>query len=46
MSIDLNGVVASLESNMRQVVLGKDEAIRMCVVALLAGEHVLSLIHI
>lgn len=41
MSIDLNGVVASLESNMRQVVLGKDEAIRMCVVALLAGEHIL-----
>ncbi len=41
MSVDLNGVVANLESNMRQVVLGKDEAIRMCVVALLAGEHVL-----
>ena len=33
--------VALLEANMGQVVLGKPEAIRLCVVALLAGEHIL-----
>jgi len=40
-ALGLDDAVARLESNMAQVVLGKAEALRMCVVALLAGEHVL-----
>ena len=34
-------LVARLEENMAQVVLGKADVIRQCVVALLAGEHIL-----
>ena len=33
--------IARLERNMNQVILGKPEVIRMCMVALLAGEHIL-----
>ena len=33
--------IARLEGNMSAVVLGKPEVVRLCVVALLAGEHVL-----
>jgi MoxR-like ATPase len=42
MGIELQQLVARLEANMGQVVLGKADVIRMCVVALLAGEHVLA----
>src|SRR5687767_8131028 len=38
---ELLALVAELESNISGVVLGKAEIVRMCVVALLAGEHVL-----
>lgn len=41
MTDDLQTHVAELEKNMRSVVLGKPEVVRMCLVALLAGEHVL-----
>ncbi len=41
MATDLQGLVGELESNMAQVVLGKPDVLRLCVVALLAGEHVL-----
>ena len=41
MSTDLQHAIAELERNMRSVVLGKPEVVRMCLVALLAGEHVL-----
>ena len=41
MSTDLVGLISDLERNMSQVVLGKLDVIRMCLVALLAGEHVL-----
>jgi MoxR-like ATPase len=41
MSNDLQDAIAQLERNMRSVVLGKPEVVRMCMVALLAGEHVL-----
>ncbi|MBX9790228.1 MAG: MoxR family ATPase [Pirellulales bacterium] len=34
-------VVEALERNVNQVVLGKPDVVRLCVVALLAGEHVL-----
>jgi len=34
-------LIAKLQNNIAQVVLGKDEVIRLAVVALLAGEHVL-----
>jgi MoxR-like ATPase len=34
-------LIQQLEGNMAQVVLGKAEVVRQCVVALLAGEHVL-----
>jgi MoxR-like ATPase len=34
-------LVALLDANMRQVVLGKAEVVRWCLVALLSGEHVL-----
>jgi MoxR-like ATPase len=39
--LDVPGLVQALEDNMARVVLGKPEVIRMCLVALLAGEHVL-----
>lgn len=38
---DSNELVRQLETNMAQVVLGKPEVVRLCLVALLAGEHVL-----
>ena len=38
---ELQSLVATLEANMSAVVLGKPEVVRMCLVALLAGEHVL-----
>jgi MoxR-like ATPase len=41
MATDLNTSVTELEANMREVVLGKDDVIRQCLIALLAGEHIL-----
>ena len=41
MSEHLDDLIAKLQANIAQVVLGKDEVIRLAVVALLAGEHVL-----
>lgn len=41
MVTDLRTLIANLESNINQVVLGKAEVVRLCVVALLAGEHIL-----
>ncbi|MGD9646704.1 MAG: AAA family ATPase [Pirellulales bacterium] len=38
---ELREVVEALESNVNQVVLGKPDVVRLCLVALLAGEHVL-----
>jgi MoxR-like ATPase len=38
---ELNRLVAQLEENMGQVVLGKADVVRWCLVALLSGEHVL-----
>ena len=34
-------LIGQLEANISRVVLGKDDVVRLCVVALLAGEHVL-----
>ena len=33
--------ISSLEENLDQVILGKPEVIRMCIVAVLSGEHIL-----
>jgi MoxR-like ATPase len=41
MTIEIQSRVAELEANMAQVILGKPEMVRMCVVTLLAGEHLL-----
>jgi MoxR-like ATPase len=41
MATELQSLVGDLESNMSKVVLGKAEVVRLCIVALLAGEHVL-----
>lgn len=41
LAADLQSLVGELESNMCKVVLGKAGVVRLCVVALLAGEHVL-----
>ncbi len=41
MATQLQHLVAELEANICQVVLGKADVVRMCVVALLAGDHVL-----
>jgi MoxR-like ATPase len=41
MKTDLQNLVADLESNIGQVVLGKSDVVRLCIVALLAGDHVL-----
>lgn len=38
---DLHEAIDKLQENMRQVVLGKPEVVRTCLVALLAGEHIL-----
>ena len=41
MTADTETLIRKLESNIARVVLGKDDVVRWCVVALLAGEHVL-----
>src|SRR5215813_962828 len=41
MPTDLQTMVSELETNICQVVLGKPDVVRMCLVALLSGEHVL-----
>ena len=41
MATEIQSRVAELEANMVQVVLGKPEAVRLCIVTLLAGEHLL-----
>lgn len=41
MADDVRSVIARLEANISQVVLGKNDVVRLCVVTLLAGEHVL-----
>jgi MoxR-like ATPase len=41
MAAGLQGLVADLEANIARVVLGKPEVIRLAVVTLLAGEHLL-----
>jgi len=41
MSPELQQLVLSLEANIGRVVLGKQDVIRLCVIALLAGEHIL-----
>ncbi len=41
MTTEIASLVSALEFNISQVVLGKPEVVRMCLVALLAGEHVL-----
>ena len=38
---EVYALTAQLEANISQVVLGRTDAIRLCIVALLAGEHVL-----
>ena len=38
---DNNSLIEQLRNNMAAVVMGKPEVVRLCVVALLAGEHVL-----
>ncbi len=41
MSTELESLVTELEANICRVVLGKPLVVRMCIAALLAGEHVL-----
>jgi MoxR-like ATPase len=41
MATETQSRVAELEANMAQVILGKPDVIRMCIVTLLAGEHLL-----
>ena len=41
MTTDIESLISGLESNMSQVVLGKPDVVRKCLVALFAGEHVL-----
>jgi len=41
MTTELKDLIAALNSNMNQVVLGKPEVVKFCLVALFAGEHVL-----
>ena len=41
MATEMKSLMSDLEANLGQVVLGKPEVIRMCLVALLAKEHVL-----
>jgi len=38
---DPQTLIKSLESNIAEAIYGKEEAVRMCLVALLAGEHLL-----
>lgn len=41
MTADSQTLIHELEANISRAVYGKEEAVRMCLVALLAGEHVL-----
>ena len=41
MATDTQTLIGRLEDNIGQVVLGKREVVRLCIVALLAGEHIL-----
>jgi len=41
MATEVESMVTQIEENMCQVVLGKSDVVRMCLVALLSGEHVL-----
>ena len=41
MTTELKDLITALSANMNEVILGKPEVVRLCVVALLAGEHVL-----
>jgi MoxR-like ATPase len=41
MTLEVDGLIRQLEANITRAVFGKDEVVRLCVVALLAGEHVL-----
>src|SRR3984893_7036728 len=41
MATEIQSRVAELEANMARVILGKPDVIRMCIIALLAGEHLL-----
>jgi MoxR-like ATPase len=41
MTTELQNLVADLENNIGQVVLGKSEVVRLCIVALLSNDHVL-----
>lgn len=41
MTTELKDLITALSANMNEVVMGKPEVVRLCVVALLAGEHVL-----
>jgi MoxR-like ATPase len=41
MAVEVDRLVADLERNISSVVLGKTDVVRKCLVALLAGEHVL-----
>jgi MoxR-like ATPase len=41
MATEVGGLIAQLEDNVCSVVLGKREVVRHCLVALLAGEHIL-----
>ena len=41
MAVELRSLVADLEANIGRVVLGKREVVRLCIVSLLAGDHVL-----
>jgi MoxR-like ATPase len=38
---DLQRLVGDLEANIARVVLGKPDVVRLCVIAILAGEHIL-----
>ncbi len=41
MTIDSQALIEQLEANISKAVYGKEEAVKLCLVALLAGEHVL-----
>ncbi|MDD4267782.1 MAG: MoxR family ATPase [Pirellulales bacterium] len=41
MAIDQGSLIHQLEENLERVVLGKPDVVRLCIVALLAGEHLL-----
>ena len=40
MATDQESLVLQLERNMAEVVLGKADVVRLCTVAVLAGEHI------